>query len=356
MVTISLCMIVKDEEDVIGRCLESAADLVDEIIVVDTGSTDSTKEIVAGYTSNIYDFAWIDDFSAARNYSFAQASSTYCMWLDADDVLLEADRQAFAKLKAGLDPSTDAVMMKYNTGFDADGNVTFSYYRERIIKSHTEMRWVGAVHEVIATSGKVEYSECAVTHRKIHPADPDRNLRIFEKLLDNGIPLDPRQQFYYGRELYYHKRFEDAIRVFEAFLDADNGWVENKLDACKHCAYCFYGMGCGDKALQALLRSLAYDLPRAEICCDIGWHLFDRGRYPLAAYWYEQALGCKREDDKGGFVAPDAYGYTPCIQLCVCFSRMGEVEKAIAYNEKAAGFKPDAEAVSKNRAYFNAIH
>lgn len=350
--TIGLCMIVKNEEDVIGRCLDSVADLVDEIVIVDTGSTDRTKEIVSKYTDKVYDFKWIDDFAVARNYSFSKAVSTYCMWLDADDIMEESDRKMFAKLKAGLVPSTNVVMMKYNTGFDSKGNVTFSYYRERIIKNHCGMLWKGAVHEVIETNGNVEHSDCAITHRKLHPSDPDRNLNIFEKLIEKGIPLDPRQQFYYGRELYYHNRFEDAVHVFEAFLEDDEGWLENKIDALRHCSYCYYGLQQDTKALQVLLRSFVYDLPRAEVCCEIGCHFFDREQYTRAVYWYEQALVCKRVDDRGGFVTLDSYGYTPCIQLCVCFYRMGEIEKAITYNEKASTYKPDAEAVLTNRDFF----
>ena len=99
MVSVSLCMIVKNEEDVLERCLESAADLVDEIIIVDTGSTDRTKEIAARFTDQIYDFPWCDDFAAARNESFSHASMDYCMWLDADDVLLEEDQTFFLALK-----------------------------------------------------------------------------------------------------------------------------------------------------------------------------------------------------------------------------------------------------------------
>ena len=95
MATISLCMIVKNEEDVLERCLSSVSDLVDEIIVVDTGSTDSSREIAARFTEKVFDFPWRDDFAAARNESFSHASMDYCMWLDADDVLLESDRAAF---------------------------------------------------------------------------------------------------------------------------------------------------------------------------------------------------------------------------------------------------------------------
>ena len=77
MVSISLCMIVKNEEKILARCLDSIHDLVEEIIIVDTGSTDRTKEIASKYTKKIYDFEWIDDFAAARNFSFQFATKDY---------------------------------------------------------------------------------------------------------------------------------------------------------------------------------------------------------------------------------------------------------------------------------------
>jgi len=345
-------MIVRDEESVLGRCLESAAGLVDEIIIIDTGSKDGTKEVAWKYTEKVYDYVWTDDFSAARNRSFQEASSDYCMWLDADDVLLEEDRAAFAELKAGLTPDIDVVMMRYNTGFDASGRVTYSYYRERIIKNHAGMEWRGAVHEAIEARGRVIYSECAVTHRKERPSDPERNLRIFEGLLKRGETLDPRQQFYYGRELYYHGRYRDAVAVFEGYLEGGGGWIENEIEACRYRAYSWYGLGEEKRALASLFHSFAYDVPRAEVCCDIAKHFFDRTNWEQAAYWYQRAMECERRDDRGGFVMPDAYGYTPCIQLCVCYSKLGRRAEAEEYNERAAQYKPDSAAVAYNRAYF----
>ncbi len=132
--TLSLCMIVKNEEDVIGRCLECVSDIFDEIIVVDTGSEDKTRDIVKKYTKNLYYFKWIEDFAAARNYAFSKATKDYIMWLDADDIILDKDKEKIKELKINMDKSIDMVMMKYNTSFDSDGNVTFSYYRERIFK------------------------------------------------------------------------------------------------------------------------------------------------------------------------------------------------------------------------------
>lgn len=87
MHTLSVCMIVKNEEEVLSRCLASAVQFSDEVVVVDTGSVDKTKEIARQYTEKVYDFAWQDDFAQARNFAFSKGTCDYLMWLDADDVV-----------------------------------------------------------------------------------------------------------------------------------------------------------------------------------------------------------------------------------------------------------------------------
>lgn len=191
MCTISLCMIVKNEESVLARCLDSVRGIADEIILVDTGSTDATKDIARRYTDKVFDFVWVDDFAAARNVSFGHAGMDYCLWLDADDVIEEADRRRFLELKRTLSPDTDIVMLPYHTAFDGEGRPTFTYYRERLIRNHPAYRWTGAVHEVIAPAGHIVYGEAAVSHRKLRPGDPGRNLRIFENLRQSGHILSP---------------------------------------------------------------------------------------------------------------------------------------------------------------------
>ena len=99
MITISLCLIVKNEEKTLERCLRSVDGIPDEIVIVDSGSEDTTKAIAGRFTSRIFDFEWVDNFSAARNYSFAQATMDYILWLDADDVLLQQDRNKLLELK-----------------------------------------------------------------------------------------------------------------------------------------------------------------------------------------------------------------------------------------------------------------
>ena len=89
MVSVSLCMIVKNEEDVLERCLESAVDLVDEIIIVDTGSTDGSREVAEKYADILIDFPWIDDFAAARNSVLKRCSGKWFMFVDTDEYLDE---------------------------------------------------------------------------------------------------------------------------------------------------------------------------------------------------------------------------------------------------------------------------
>lgn len=355
MPTISLCMIVKNEEMNIARCLDSVTGLVDEIIVVDTGSDDRTVEIVSDYTSKIYSYPWKDDFADARNYSFSKASMDYCMWMDADDVLEEEERDKFIRLKQSLPPDTDVVMMKYHTAFDEAGKPSFSYFRERVVRNSHKYRWVGAVHEVITPSGRIIYSDVAICHRKTGSGEPDRNLRIYRKLIAEGKFLEPRQQYYYGRELYYHKKYEEAVSVLEQFLLSDDGWVENKIEACSVCANCYYQLGKEQAALLALLRSMSFDLPRAELCCEIGKHFLERGNYHNAIYWYETALNIPKSKYPGGFIWPDCYDYIPLLQLCVCYDRLGERQKAKEYNERAGACKPYSQVYLYNKKYFDSL-
>ena len=355
MATISLCMIVKNEEMHIARCLNSIAGLVEEIIIVDTGSTDRTVEIVSDYTSKVYSYPWTDDFSDARNYSFSKASMDYCMWLDADDILQETEKDKFLQLKQSLSSDTDIVMMKYNTAFDEAGMPSFSYFRERWIRNSSKYRWIGAVHEVIPPNGKVLYSDIAICHKKISAGNPDRNLKIYQKMLAEGKLFDARQQYYYGRELYYHRQYREAVSVFEQFLDSPEGWIENKIEACSICAECYSQLGEEDSALITLLRSMSFDLPRAELCCDIGKYFLEHGNYRNAIYWYKTALHIQKNEYSGGFVLPDCYDYIPFLQLCVCYDKMGNQQKAKEYNEKAGACKPYSQAYLYNKNYFDSL-
>ncbi|MBQ7103230.1 MAG: glycosyltransferase family 2 protein [Anaerotignum sp.] len=353
MVSVSLCMIVRDEESVLERCLNSVRDAVDEIIIVDTGSEDRTKEIAAAFTDHIYDFPWCDDFSAARNFAFSKGTGEYLMWMDADDVFPASEKRKFFDLKEELeDAPCDVVMMVYDAGFDENGKTAFSYYRERMMRNCSQAKWEGCVHEVIPPFGKVRYEAIHFEHRKEKREYSERNLKIYEKMIFEGKKLEPREQFYYGRECFYHRKYEQAEEVFEAFLQEQNAWLENKLEAVRFLSYSLQAQGKRDAAFDVLLYGLKLASPTGEHCCDLGRCFLEKEEWQTAVFWYENALRAEKRTEKGAFVQEECYGYLPCIQLCVCYDRLGDMERAKMYNEMAGVLDPTSEAVQKNRIYF----
>lgn len=352
MAEISLCMIVKNEEKVLARCLESVRELVDEIVIADTGSEDRTVEIARQYTGLVYEIPWKDDFAWARNFSFSKAGREYCMWLDADDVISPENREKFLASKKRMDGTEDVVMMKYGMNEGPDGVPSFSYYRERILKNHRGFRWKGRVHEAIEPRGKIVYWDAVISHKKEGAGEPGRNLRIYEKMKEEEEAFGPRELFYYGRELMYNGRFRDGAEILQKFLKREDGWVENKVEACMNLALCLGKIGRKEEELQAMLRTLEWGEPRAETCCGIGGWFMEREDWKTAAFWYRQALAAERPDEKGGFVREEYYGFVPELQLCVCFDRMGDREEAYRHHLRARELKPDAAEVRYNEAYF----
>lgn len=131
--------------------------------------------------------------------------------------------------------------------------------------------------------------------------------------------LAPREQFYYARELTYHGRDREAAAAFERFLDEGRGWIENSLEACRNLYRAYLRLNEPEKAFAALTRALRFGPPRAELCCDLGGFFFEHGDFKTAAFWYTRALEAVPAETDGGFHEPDSCGYTPLIQLCVCW-------------------------------------
>lgn len=192
---VSLCMIVRDEESSLAACLSSVADLVDEVVVVDTGSCDGTKEIAIRYGAKVYDFAWRDDFAAARNESLRHARGTWVFWLDGDEWLDDDNRSKLRSLFAGLGRDMMAYSMcqlclHVSSLPGAAGGFDQRVEQVRLFPNHPAVRWSYRVFEQIFPAvqrqgGRVQktdvvihhsgYQDAGQHHRKI-----ERNLRLAE--------------------------------------------------------------------------------------------------------------------------------------------------------------------------------
>lgn len=353
--TFSLSMIVKNEEDVLGRCLESVKGLFDEIVITDTGSDDQTVQIARRFTDKIYSFPWIDDFSAARNFSLSKATGDYIMWLDADDVIEKDDYDGLKRLFEEIaEIMPDVVMLPYNVGFDGE-RVTLSYERERIIKNGIGLKFEGEVHEAIPPRGKIIHRSPAVTHRKMSQKSPLRNLRIFEKKLAETGALSPRDCYYYARELRSAGRLNEAEKWYGKCARSISAWSENRVSAQFELSELLREQGRDGEADEALAVCLTMSEPRADICCAAGKMLMEKGDLSGAAFWYKLAP-LQYKKPLGGFVHADFGGIIPYLQLCVISDRLGDVREAERYNTLAAEIAPDHPSVKHNLEYFKRLH
>lgn len=348
--TISLCLIVKNEEEVLERCLEWASQISDEIIIVDTGSEDKTKEIAYKFTEFVYDFKWVDDFSAARNFSFSKATKDYQMWLDADDVLTDLDVSKILKLKKELDTNVDVVTMKYNTNFDENGIPILTSTRGRLFKTVNNFLWNDPIHEYVTMSGNIYNSDIFINHKK-EKSYSDRNLKIYEKQVSSKKDLSPRSLYYFARELKDNKKYKEAIEYFNKFLDTKLGWVEDEIGACFNLGICYKLVGEPEKSLNILLNSFKMDTPRAEICCELGYYYKEKNDYKKAIFWFKLATTISPYDTLG-FVLIDYFKYIPFIELAVCYYQLNDLENAIYFNNLAKSEKPNNLGVKHNEDFF----
>jgi tetratricopeptide (TPR) repeat protein len=191
MANISLCMIVRNEEASLAACLHSVADLVNEIIVVDTGSSDQTKAIAAHFGARIHDFTWVNDFSAARNESLRRASGEWIFWLDADESPDGANRQRLRTLFTQLPDANVAYLMTQMCLREASlqrprEHADKPVEQVRLFRNHPEIRWQHRVYEQILPGVRRAGGELAKTDIVIqHPgySDPDLHRHKIERNL-----------------------------------------------------------------------------------------------------------------------------------------------------------------------------
>lgn len=219
---LSVCMIVKNEAKSIGRCLESIVDIADEIIVVDTGSIDNTKEIAKKYGAKVYDFKWIDDFSKARNYSIDKATGDWILILDGDD---EFEKQDAPKLLDIINNSDEGDIFIFNSICyvgDTAGGEKIMNVNIRLFKNKPQFRYQGRIHEGIKPQGKdviTKFSDIRIYHYgyiNTYVKDQnkrERNMRILKKELEEN-PDNPYWLFCIGNEYFALNELDKALEYF----------------------------------------------------------------------------------------------------------------------------------------------
>ncbi len=230
MSTVSLCMIVKNEENNIRRCLESAKDAVDEIIIVDTGSSDRTKDICLEYKAKIYDFEWKDDFAKARNFSIDKAASDWILWMDADEELRIRNKESLKNYLENKTTAAYSVKMLHLYGTEAENDRQYYIsYNHRLFQNGLDLCFQGAIHEkLIMDKGKEETKICPFLEIMHYGYLEDcigrkalRNLKLLVKEKASGKE-DPWLDYHLAAELY---RLNDIERAFQFINQAIAGFL-----------------------------------------------------------------------------------------------------------------------------------
>lgn len=362
MPTLSLCMIVKNEETFLEQCLNSVKGLVDEIIIVDTGSTDRTKEIARRFTDKIFDFKWCDDFSAARNESLKHATGDWILVLDADEVIAERDYARIRNLIQNKD--VDAYILTARDYFKSSEDMTYGSFKGikvtatqleqgfvssqgddysesrntvgwlptpviRLFRNSKTVAFSDAVHESVYPSlkGKIVACDVPIHHfGKLNPKGWKKKWGFYEKLAEKKVAgeQDYYALFELGRQYLETKKIGLAKEMFEKSI-ALNGtfwltWfnlgsihlIEGNLDSARECL---------EKAKSLNPRAVA-------IYGNLGVVYVKRKEFTQAIENFTKAIQLKPDD---------AAAYK---NLGLCYDEIGNRQKAYSCFKKAIELNP----------------
>lgn len=349
--TISLAIIVRDVEKTLDRCLEGFSQCVDEIIIVDTGSVDKTKEIARKYTDKIYDFPWIDDFSAARNFSFEKCTKDFIYWCDGDDYILPADIKKIRELD--LSDKNVVICSNYIYAHDEFGANKSVVPRERFFRRSLGLKWTGTIHEAVLLQSDYYVSDIETHHDKQHGTS-ERNLAILERIVEK----DPssRNLYYLGKEYFDFNRIDDAINNLLKFLECPDAFWENVFQAHYRLANCYLIKKNEEKFIYHIFESIKIEDRQAEPFYFLGLFYMNKGQWQRGARWFEVCLQMERPKDLLSPFQPEYFTWLPALNACVCYNSIGEIQKAYDHNKKVLEYRPkDPRAVNNERILLVAL-
>lgn len=368
--TISLCMIVKNEEAYLANCLESAKNVVDEIIIVDTGSTDKTLEIASEFGAKIYHFDWVNDFSIARNAALQYVTSDWVLQLDADEVLTP-ESQVVLRRVIQRDDLIGLMVKIVNHINLLDGNKeTIEHYTIRLFPRHPEIIYREPIHEQVkmrmeGPDGTTFFlpmdrviSPIVIEHfgynKKVvkDRGKCSRNLQI----LKNSLEQDRKnafQHFNLGITLAEEDRFPEALEQFQIALKMEKPTVNYYPAVLVYAAQIAAKLGKYDEALQhaKLAMELSPKLPDAVF--QMGEILRMQGDEEEAIRYYKEAIEIgaslpESEYEYNLVSNPGNSTWKPYNQMGVMCCNRQEWDKATIYLEKAVYFKPDSPILLVN--------
>ena len=362
--TLSLCMIVKDEEEHLPNALNSIKDAVDEIIIVDTGSTDNTIEIARSFGAKVYHYEWNNNFASARNEALKYATCDWILSMDADDEMNADDIRRLKEVLSETDALGFAIPI-FSEIYDRQTNMknTTVNYLVRIFKNDPQIRFSRRIHEFVDQSiydigGKIEILEIPVFHRgyidvEILNKKLERNKRLLEVALEEN-PEDHSLLVYMGKtymeeneldkaEEYYrrainivetsNKRYASLFFLQTAYIDLGNLLVQKERF---------------EEAIEYFNKAIAIDPNFPDTYYHIGMAYYNKGRFEEAYNMFRKVFEVNIEKSTAKISHLGIRGELTLSMLQATTLQLGIYREAITYGKKVLDINPKNAVVLNN--------
>jgi len=347
---ISFTAIVKNESAGIARCLESVADLVDEMIVVDTGSTDNTKEIAEKSGAKVYDYQWNESFADARNESIKHATGDWIFWFDGDEYLLEEDRLKLKILFSSLEDENVAYIMNQVTIRDDAPNEEIICTRASLFRNRPDLRWIYRVHEqilpqILKAGGRFVPVDIRIQHiDKLTPKEHIRKSEGYLRLLhtaDRECPNDPVIIFHIALTYCYLNRYAESIpywsRVVQLLAPGD------QLGAKAYGLWsgALHALGENEQAIKKCEEGLGLFPQAPELMLQLAEFRAMKGLHAEAKELLNQLISSSLDKNfsRAG-INPGIYTFQPLSLLGKIYLEENNIAEAEAHFKKALKYNP----------------
>ncbi len=374
--TLALCVIAKNEEDTIGKMLDTVLPYVDAFYLTDTGSTDRTievakekaKEYNVPFHSSLFtpkkfpDFFKEDDtqpdgyrladFSEARNFNFAKAQEDFIFWLDCDDELVNGNLLG-VWMDRMVSQNSHSLAFVYNYDIDKDGFISTKHWKERLIRNGDWFHWAGKIHEALLAKDPTilshKHSDIWVNHMTTPERQQRSNDRNLKVLLDDVADqkergeADPRTMFYLANAQLLAKEWRPAVDTLKAYLNS-SGWDEERYQAWQLLGEAYEQLKKRETALECFLLSMKERPAFPDAYFNLARMYHEDDQYEKCLAWTEIGFRLGRPDTNLIWFPAD-YTYKPAVIAGYSALHSGDIKLSRKYVDMAIKYAKDNEYV-----------
>jgi glycosyltransferase involved in cell wall biosynthesis len=367
-IKLSMTTIAKNEERVIGRCIDSVKDIVDEFVIVDTGSEDNTVKIIEEKTGKCYHTEWEGDYAKARNYGVRRCTGDWILVQDCDEHMHPETAKNLKKILEETPENIWEILVRVEDYTDPSMIPTYIVYGHRLFRNNKGILWGGKGHEALTTPLKYRTQDQRIiikhdkTPNAVSPiaAKPNELAQVFVENFLEAItknPNDVRSMFYLANTYMGRGKLKKAVEWYNTYLKI-SGWNDERYQARYYCARCYMFMGEMTKAREMMLDAYEERDDRNEGEIVLGEIAFRENKYNQALVWFHLAAKKMEHAKEHGlpetllFLEGKAYTYEPYDWLAIVYYKIGDKKNAKKYTLKALEILPDDERLKGNLRFY----